>query len=97
MLSAGTASASLPGKGYADVVASTRGLQALAAKAVLSSPALKLDGFSRPPLKPVPASSSNASEYASSAQGNKEVYSSSPLSAGTSDTCYSRKCLRWDE
>jgi|SRR5690625_3951941 len=28
-----------PGKGYADVVASTRGLQALAAKAVLSLPA----------------------------------------------------------
>src|SRR5699024_7709612 len=39
-------------------------------------------------LKPVPASSSNASEYASSAQGNKEVYSSSPISAGSSDTCW---------
>ena len=45
-------------------------------------------------LKPVPASSSNASEYASSAQGNKEVYSSSPHSAGSSDTCFSRRSQR---
>src|SRR5690625_2101013 len=52
------------------------------------------DGFSRPSLKPVPASSSNASEYASSAQGNKEVYSSSTLSVGSSDTCYSRRSHR---
>src|SRR5699024_8708965 len=49
-------------------------LSAGTAKAVLSSPA--------------PASSSNALEYSSSAQGNKEVYSSSPLSAGSSDTCW---------
>src|SRR5690625_528106 len=48
--------------------------------------------FSRPSLEPVPASSSNASEYASSAQGNKEVYSSSPLSAGSSDTCWGWGC-----
>src|SRR5699024_2858089 len=44
-----------------------------------------------PPLKPAPASSSNASQYASSAQGSIEVYSSSTLSAGSSDTCYSRR------
>src|SRR5690625_68135 len=44
---------------------------------------LKLDGFSRPSLKPVPASSSNASEYASSAQGSKEAYPSSTLSVGS--------------
>src|SRR5690625_4977502 len=43
------------------------------------------------PLKPAPASSSNASQYASSAQGSIEVYSSSTLSAGSSDTCYSRR------
>src|SRR5699024_10892790 len=58
--------------------APARGMPTLSAK----------DGFSRPSLKPVPASSSNASEYASSAQGNKEVYSSSPHSAGSSDTCW---------
>src|SRR5699024_802426 len=38
-------------------------------------------GFSRPSLKPVPASSSNASKHASSAQGSKEAYPSSTLSA----------------
>jgi|SRR5690625_2523053 len=53
---------------------------------------LKKDVFSRPSLKPVPASSSNASEYASSAQGNKDVYSSSPHSAGSSDTCWDWDC-----
>src|SRR5699024_6683679 len=37
------------------------------------------------------SSSSNASQYASSAQGSIEVYSSSTLSAGSSDTCYSRR------
>ena len=37
-----------PGKGYADVVASARGLQALAAKAVISLPAPEKDGFSWP-------------------------------------------------
>src|SRR5699024_11025906 len=61
--------------------APARGMPTLSAK----------DGFSRPSLKPVPASSSNASEYASSAQGNKEVYSSSTLSAASSDSCYSRR------
>src|SRR5690625_4668636 len=44
---------------------------------------LKLDGVSRSSLRPVPASSSNASEYASSAQGSKEAYPSSTLSAGS--------------
>src|SRR5699024_7823973 len=66
------------------LLAPARGMPTLSAK----------DGFSRPSLKPVPASSSNASEYASSAQGNKEVYSSSSLSAGSSDTCYSRRSHR---
>ena len=37
-----------PGEGYVDVVASTRGLQALAREAVFSLPAYELDGFSRP-------------------------------------------------
>src|SRR5699024_1725718 len=63
------------------LLAPARGMPTLSAK----------DGFSRPSLKPVPASSSNASEHASSAQGNKEVYSSSTLSAGSSDTCYFRR------
>src|SRR5690625_2015074 len=71
------------GHGFS-LLAPARGMPTLSAK----------DGFSRPSLKPVPASSSNASEYASSAQGNKEVYSSSPLSAGSSDTCYSRRSQR---
>src|SRR5699024_9213199 len=65
------------GHGFS-LLAPARGMPTLSAK----------DGFSRPSLKPVPASSSNASEYASSAQGNKEVYSSSPHSAGSSDTCW---------
>ena len=64
------------------LLAPARGMPTLSAK----------DGFSRPSLKPVPASSSNASEYASSAQGNKEVYSSSPLSPGSSDTCWDWDC-----
>src|SRR5690625_4455761 len=68
------------GHGFS-LLAPARGMPTLSAK----------DGFSRPSLKPVPASSSNASEYASSAQWNKEVYSSSPLSAGSSNTCYSRR------
>src|SRR5690625_3237089 len=63
------------------LLAPARGMPALSAK----------DGFSRPSLKPAPASSSNASQYASSAQGSTEVYSSSTLSAGSSDTCYSRR------
>src|SRR5690625_2939253 len=71
------------GHGFS-LLAPARGMPTLSAK----------DGFSRPSLKPVPASSSNASEYASSAQGNKEVYSSSTLSAGSSDTCYSRRSHR---
>jgi len=53
---------------------------------------VRKERFCRPALKPVPASSSNASEYASSAQGNKEVYSSSPLSSGSSDTCWDWDC-----
>src|SRR5699024_5450641 len=71
------------GHGFS-LLAPARGMPTLSAK----------DGFSRPSLKPVPASSSNASEYASSAQGNKEVYSSSPHSAGSSDTCFSRRSQR---
>src|SRR5690625_1025336 len=69
------------GHGFS-LLAPARGMPTLSAK----------DGFSRPSLKPVPASSSNASEYASSAQGNKEVYSSSPLSSGSSDTCWDWDC-----
>src|SRR5690625_4915081 len=74
LLSAGTASAfdaqdvlvQVLRQDVADLtcLALARGMPTLSAK----------DGFSRPSLKPVPASSSNALEYASSAQGNKEVY-----------------------
>src|SRR5690625_3860896 len=56
---------------------------------------LKLDGFSRPSLKPVPASSSNASEYASSAQGSKEAYPSSTLSAGSHRGLSSHRSLAY--
>src|SRR5699024_3074477 len=49
------------------LLAPARGMPTLSAK----------DGFSRPSLKPVPASSSNASKHASSAQGSKEACPSS--------------------
>src|SRR5699024_4595808 len=55
------------------LLAPARGMSTLPAKG----------GFSRPSLKPVPASSSNASKHASSAQGSKEAYPSSTLSAGS--------------
>src|SRR5690625_3014678 len=55
------------------LLAPARGMPTLSAK----------DGFSRPSLKPVPASSRNASKHASSAQGSKEAYPSSTLSAGS--------------
>src|SRR5690625_1513694 len=54
---------------------------------------LKLDGFSRPSLKPVPASSSNASKHASSSQGSKAAYPSSTLSAGSHRGLFSRRSL----
>src|SRR5699024_3456889 len=53
------------------------------------------DGFSRPSLKPAPASSSSASQHASSAQGNKEAYSSSALArCGVLSSSLSRRSLR---
>src|SRR5690625_3709835 len=55
------------------LLAPARGMPMLSAK----------DGLSRPSLKPVPASSSNASKHASSAQGSKEAYPSSTLSVGS--------------
>src|SRR5699024_5786241 len=51
------------------LLAPARGMPTLSAK----------DGFSRPSLKPAPASSSNASEYASSAQGTKKLFKCFPL------------------
>src|SRR5690625_1418512 len=78
-----------PGSIRADAVRG-HGLRLLAPARAMPTLSAK-DGLVGRPQKPAPASSSNASQYAPSAQGSIEVYSSSTLSAGSSDTCCSRR------